>query len=201
MVERRAPSFVWPNSASSALSSSPMMAVHAFGLGQDVEQVGDVGHHVAVLADDLVLLQPGQALQAHLQDLAGLVVGQAVQAIGLQAVLRRQPLGAEGLAAAQRAALPARSSISRTSVRVPAALHQRGARHRRRRRGLDDADELVDVGQRHRQAFQHMAALARLAQLVHGAAGHHLAAVLQEDRRAAASGCTGAADRRSARPC
>ena len=28
----------------------------------------------------------------------------------------------------------------------------------------DDADELVDVGQRHRQAFEHMAALARLAQ-------------------------------------
>ena len=46
----------------------------ALGLGQDVQQVGDLRHHVLVLADDLVLLQPGQALQAHLQDLAGLVV-------------------------------------------------------------------------------------------------------------------------------
>jgi hypothetical protein len=45
----------------------------------------------------------------------------------------------------------------------------------------DDGDEVVDVGQRDGQAFQHMAALARLAQLEHGAAGHHFAAVLQED--------------------
>ena len=150
------------------------------GTRQDVEQVGDGRHDVAVLADDLVLLQAGQALQAHLQDLAGLVVGQAVEAVGLQAVLRRQPLGAEGLAAAQRGAARALEHLAHQR-RVPALLHQRGARHRRRGRGLDDADELVDVGQRHRQALEHMPALARLAQLVHRAARHHLAAVLQED--------------------
>jgi hypothetical protein len=46
---------------------------------------------------------------------------------------------------------------------------------------LDDLDELVDVGQRHGQAFEHMAAFARLAQLEHRAPGDHLAAVLQED--------------------
>jgi hypothetical protein len=40
----------------------------ALRAGQDVEQVGDQAHHVAVLLDDLVLLQAGQALQAHLQD-------------------------------------------------------------------------------------------------------------------------------------
>jgi hypothetical protein len=44
------------------------------GLGQDVEQVGDGLDHLAVLLDDLVLLQPGQALQAHLQDLLRLHV-------------------------------------------------------------------------------------------------------------------------------
>jgi hypothetical protein len=45
-----------------------MMCRHALGLGQDVEQVVDLGHHLLVLGDDLVLLQAGQALQAHLQD-------------------------------------------------------------------------------------------------------------------------------------
>jgi hypothetical protein len=39
----------------------------------------------------------------------------------------------------------------------------------------------VDVGQRHGQAFEHMAALARLAQLEHCPSRHHLAAVFEED--------------------
>jgi hypothetical protein len=45
----------------------------AFGPGQDVQQVFDLRHHVLVFGDDLVLLQTGQALQTHLQDLLGLV--------------------------------------------------------------------------------------------------------------------------------
>jgi hypothetical protein len=78
--------------------------------GQDVEQVGDAVHHLAVLADDLVLLQPGQALQAHLQDLLRLRRRTAVQAVGLQPELARQARRAVG-----RAPAPARASISRTS--------------------------------------------------------------------------------------
>jgi hypothetical protein len=54
--------------------------------------------------------------------------------------------------------------------------------HRRRRRGLDRLDELVDVGERDGEAFEHVAALACLAQLEHGAPRHHLAPVLEEDR-------------------
>ena len=37
---------------------------YALGLRQDIEQVDNPVHHFAVLADNLVLLQPGQALQA-----------------------------------------------------------------------------------------------------------------------------------------
>jgi hypothetical protein len=48
----------------------------ALGTGQDVEQVGDLLHHLLVLGDDLVLLQPGQALQAQFEDGLGLGVGQ-----------------------------------------------------------------------------------------------------------------------------
>jgi hypothetical protein len=54
----------------------------ALGLGQDVQQVFDDRHDVLVLGHDLVLLQAGQALQAHLQDFLGLGFGQAVQAVG-----------------------------------------------------------------------------------------------------------------------
>ena len=80
--------------------------------GQDVEQVGDLGHHVLVLTDDLVLLEPGEALQAHLQDLAGLCIGQAIQAFGLQAVVARQALGAVGVAAPGGIALGAREHVA-----------------------------------------------------------------------------------------
>ena len=51
---------------------------------------------------------------------------------------------------------------------------------RRRGRGLDQRDDLVDVGERDREAFQHVAALARLLQLEHGAARDHLAAMGDE---------------------
>jgi hypothetical protein len=65
---------------------------------------------------------------------------------------------------------------------VPALAHQRALGERRRRRGLDRLDELVDVGERDRQALEHVAALARLAQGVHRAPRDDLAPVLEEDR-------------------
>eukprot|EP01034_Spumella_vulgaris_P040000 gene40000-49451_t len=42
--------------------------------------------------------------------------------------------------------------------RIPALAHQGGLGHGRRRRSLDRLDELVDIGQRDGQAFQHVAA-------------------------------------------
>ena len=53
----------------------------ALRLGQDVEQIVDFGHHVFVFVDDLVLLEAGQTLQAHLQDFVGLGVAQTVEAV------------------------------------------------------------------------------------------------------------------------
>mmetsp|Transcript_70446 Transcript_70446/g.165983 ORF Transcript_70446/g.165983 Transcript_70446/m.165983 type:complete len:904 (-) Transcript_70446:3267-5978(-) len=148
---------------------------HARRRGQDVEQIGDLGHHVLVLANDLVLLQPGQALQAHLQDFSSLRLGQPIEAIRLHAELGLQPFRAVGLTAAFGAGQHLAHQRG-----IPALGHQGGLGDWRRGRGLDRLDELVDIGQCHRQAFEHVAALAGLAQLENGAAGHHLAAVLQE---------------------
>ncbi|MNK90865.1 hypothetical protein D3C87_1109340 [compost metagenome] len=151
----------------------------ALGAGQDIEQVGDGGHDVLVFADDLVLLQPGQALQAHVQDFLGLRVAQAVHAVALEAELDAQVVGTEGRAAPRRVAIGAREHFAHQR-RIPRLRHQFLAGHRRRRRRLDDRDEIIDVGQRHRQAFQHVAALAGLAQLEYRAARDHFPAMLQE---------------------
>src|SRR3546814_9156295 len=51
---------------------------------------------------------------------------------------------------------------------------------RRRLCCLDDGDEIVDVGQVNSQTFQHMTALARLAQLEYRSARHHFATMQQE---------------------
>jgi hypothetical protein len=48
---------------------------HALGLGEDVEQVLDRGDDLAVLGEDLVLLEPGEALELHLEDALRLHVG------------------------------------------------------------------------------------------------------------------------------
>ena len=144
----------------------------ALGAGEDVEQVGDDVHHLAVFADDLVLLEAGQALQAKLEDRLGLGLGQTI-ALRLQAVLRVQPF--RPVAVGERA----RQHLL-DQRRAPLARHQLALGICRRGRGLDQRDDLVDVGQRHRQAFEDVAAVARLLQLEDGAAGDDLAAVLEE---------------------
>ena len=122
---------------------------YALGLGQDVEQVFDLGHDFFVLGHDLVLLQPGEALQAHLQNLLRLRVREAVQPVFLQTVGAIQTLwaivvGADGCAVCARA-----SEHLAHQLAVPAAGHQFGFGNRRRGRFANDADELVDIGQRH----------------------------------------------------
>jgi hypothetical protein len=154
---------------------------HALGLGQDVEQVVDLGHDVLVLGNDLVLLEAGQALQAHLQDFLRLRFRQAIEAVAAHAVFALEAFGTV-VVGVDHAAIGARAREHLAhQLAVPAAGHQLGLGDRRRRRLADDADELVDVGQRHRQAFEHVAAFAGLAQREDGAARDHFAAVLQED--------------------
>ena len=76
-------------------SSSANDVGDARGLGEDVEQVDDLLHHLAVLGDDLVLLEAGQALQAHLEDRLRLRVGQPVSPSSVQAESRSRALPAE----------------------------------------------------------------------------------------------------------
>ena len=152
----------------------------ALGAGQDVEQVVNLGHHLFVFRDDFVLFQSGQTLQAHLQNFLRLRIRQTVQAVGSHAVVALQPVGAVVVGIHGAAIGAAAGQHLAHQLAVPGALHQLGFGHWRRRRIADDRDEVINIGQRNRQAFQHMAALACLAQIEHGAPCHHFAAVLQE---------------------
>ena len=149
----------------------------ALGAGQDVEEVGDLFHHLLVLADDLVLLQAGQALQAHLQDFLGLGFRQAVQPVLAHAEFALQAVGAVVIGIDHATVLARAGEHLAHQLAVPGPAHQFDLRDRGRRRIADDRDEVVDVGQRNGQALQHMAALAGLAQIEDRAAGHDLAAV------------------------
>ncbi len=201
---RTAPSLLWPNSALDRAEFVADDGRHTLRRGRGC-RAGRRSRAITslVFVDDLVLLEAGQALQAHLQDFLRLVVGQAVEAVGLHAELARAGRPGGTSHGRRPCRLRRARSISRTSLPNPTTwLISSCLGDRRRRRGLDDRDELVDVGQRHRQAFQHVAALARLAQLEHGAAGDHLAAVLQERPRSGPCRLQQlAAGRRPAPPC
>ena len=144
-------------------------------LGQDVQQVQDAVHHLAVLGDDLLLLQPGQPLQAHLQDLACLHLGQLIGAVGLKPRVRIDAFRSQRRHVARRAL----DHLGR-NARRPGPRQQPFLGHRRRGRGLDQLDHLVDVDHRHRQTFQQVPPVTRLVQLVDRAPRHHLAPVRQE---------------------
>ena len=151
------------------------------GLGQDVEQVLDLGHDLLVFSNDLVLLQAGQALQAHLQDFLGLRVAQAVQAVPAHAVVAFQAVRAVVVGVDHAAIGAGAGQHLAHQLAVPGAVHQLDLGHRGRGGVADDGDEVVNIGQRNRQAFQHVAAFARLAQVEHGAPRDHFAAVVQEN--------------------
>ena len=149
--------------------------------GEDGQQVFDDRHHLFVFRNDLVLLQAGEALQAHLQNLLRLGVGQAVEAVLAHAELALQPFGAV-IVGLDGAAIGAGAGQHLAHQRtVPAAGHQRAFGDRWGWGIADDGDEFVNVRQRHCQAFEDVAAVARLAQLKHGAARDYFAAVLQKD--------------------
>ena len=187
---RRAPSLVWPNSCFERGELVADDGRDARRRGQDVEQVGD--------------LRPSPPCTRRRSCPAPGRSGAAGASAGSRwpgrrtAGTGRRPAGrsaAAGPRAGRRrgrrgVSLPARASISRTIdesqlLLISAALATGGVGE-----ALIDRDELVDVGQRHRQAFEHVAALARLAQLEHGAPRDHLAPVLEEDLDQVASGCS-----------
>ncbi|OIQ70120.1 hypothetical protein GALL_482730 [mine drainage metagenome] len=127
------------------------------------------------------MLQSGQALQTHLQNFLRLGVRQAVQAIFTHAVLQFQPIRTIVVSVDQTALSTGAGEHFTHQLAVPRTTHQLQFRHRRCRRFADDADKVINIGQRHRQTFQHMTAFARLAQFKNGTPGDHLTAMLQKD--------------------
>ena len=65
-----------------------MMAMNAGARAQDVEIIGDLGRELLKLLADLVAAERRQALQAQVEDGAGLRVRQAIGAVLVDAVAR-----------------------------------------------------------------------------------------------------------------
>ena len=131
---------------------------------QNVQQVADLVADFAQLGGDLVAFQPGQALQPQLQNAAGLLLGQPHRAgVGDYVALVLNQVEQHAHVA-----------------RGPVAAHQGFARGCRFGAGADDADDLVDIGDRDGQADQLVAALARLAQTETAAAGDDVLTEAQE---------------------
>ncbi len=118
------------------------------------------------------MLQPGQAVQAEVENGLGLDRRQVVLAVN-QAVLRLQLVRAAGVLTG---ALQHRQHVAGR----PGLGDQFLARLGGARRCLDQLDDRVDVGQRYSEAFQRVAALAGLAQQVHRAPGDHFTPVPNE---------------------
>jgi hypothetical protein len=139
---------------------------------EDLAQVADLLKQLRELGDDLVLLEAGQSVQAQVEDRLGLDLGQAVGAV-VQSEFVRDAVGTGRRIAGAR-------QHGGHRARAPGPRQQGGPRLRRRRRGLDQRDDLVDVGERDCKALEQVRALARLAQVMDRPAGHDLAAVTQE---------------------
>ena len=149
-----------------------------FRTRQDVEQVQDLLDDFLVLLDDLFLLEAGQPLQTHLQDLARLRVREPISAVVLQARRPASTLSGRSEVGVPRGAL---STIADGDAGGPGALEQAFLGDRRRRRCLDQRDHLVDVGDRDRKSFQQMATLTGLAQLEDRTPGQHFAPMRQRN--------------------
>ena len=71
----------------------------ALGVGEDIEQIGDLDQLVPVFLEQFFVLQTGQAMQAQIENGLGLSRGQAVAAV-VQAEVGVQIVGARGRRAA-----------------------------------------------------------------------------------------------------
>ena len=145
-------------------------------LGEDVEEIDDLRHYLAVFAGDFFLLEPGQALQPKLEYRLRLRFREPVTLSGsaLPAVLGCQPLRPGGVGRRPREHLL-------DERRAPRPRHQRRLGLGGRRRRLDQRDDLVDVRQRNGQPLENVPAFARLAELEPRAPHDDLAPVLQEE--------------------
>ena len=134
----------------------------AVGVFQDLHEVLDSFNEILVFVDDLVLLEPGQAIEAHVEDGLGLGHGQAIE------VLRR--IGPRGGRLDSEALLvlgPGQGGAVLEQGDDHSGLPEPGgqpfARLRRARRSADERDHLVDVRQGHREPLQHVRPRPRAA--------------------------------------
>ena len=119
---------------------------------QNVQVLRDLAADGRKLFPDLLALEPGQSLQAQLQDGTGLGVRQAVFAVldGAPGLVDKRDQG-------------------RHIGGQPGAGEQPGSRFGRVPGGADERDHGIEVRNRDREAGQHVGALARLAELENGA--------------------------------
>ena len=141
--------------------------LHAGARAQDVEIVGDFDRELVELFGNLLAAERRQPLQTQIENGLGL--------------LQRQPRGAV-------VGHPVAGIVDQRDHRLdvlgrPVARHQRVARGVRIGRGADNANDLVDIGDRNREADQDMGAVARLVEQEFGAPRHHLFAERDEQRQ------------------
>ena len=142
------------------------------GAGENVAQVADTLEQLAVLGDDLVLLQPREPMQAHVQNGLRLRLRQPINPAP-KAHFRGQLLGSGGNG-------PGALQQLRDHARRPGARLQCGPCLGGRGGGLDERDHLIDVGECHGQAFENVGPFARLGEIVDGASRDDFAAVPDE---------------------
>ena len=94
------------------MSSSRTTCVEALGPREDVGEVDDQRQQLLVLGDDLVLLEAGEPVQAHVENGLGLDLGEPVAALpSTDAELRADALRPRGDGARARQHLRHRAGI------------------------------------------------------------------------------------------
>ena len=153
---------------------------------QDVEIVGDLGGELVQRLGDLVAAERGQAREAQFEDGARLRLGQADTCRPRASAWRGSAI----------------SAISGAMSRAGQARAIRASRAARRvGRGADEADHLVDIGDRDGEADLDMGGVARLVEQELGAPGDDLLAEVDEGDQDVLAGSASPAGRRSARSC
>ena len=173
------------NSSRIAFSSSLMMVAHARPRAQDVEVVLDLLGDLVEFLGDLLAAERGQPGEAQFEDGARLRVGEHVGAVLLQPVAR----------------IVDQRDQRRHVLGRPAPAHQFLARRIGVLGVADDADHLVDMGDRDGEADQHVRPVARLGEQELGAPGRPPPRGRRRRRRACRGASSSPGGRRSAPPC
>ena len=144
----------------------------ALGGGEDIQEFGDGGQDLLVFLEDLVLFQAGQAMQAQVEDGLGLGLAQPI-ARRAQSQSGLQIVGATLVGPGPRQHVRDRPGPPDPGQEADLGVRRAGG-------GLDERDDLVDIGQGHRQAFEDVGPPPGLAQFEDGPAGHHVPPMAQE---------------------